>query len=195
MKKLLLMVLAVAMVGMAGCAGTIPTDSYMPQNFIRFDNKNPVDMGNFTYQPFLDGKVKPNQIQNTAMGSIYISSNVAEMVRRATALELEKTGLKLTDQTDISVAGDVLEFKADDLGYSVDWTYAIRYKILSKKDNKTLFTREYRPPMKSTGKFGLPSDLAPIVHEVILNGYDIFVRDAEARAILDKAAPEPEKKK
>jgi hypothetical protein len=194
MKKLLFVFMAVAIMGMAGCAGTIPTDSYTPQNFVRFDHNNPVDMGNFTYQPFLDGKVKPNQIQNTAIGSIYVSSNVAEMVRRATALELEKTGLKLTDKTDIAVAGDVLELKADDLGYSVDWTYAVRYKILAKKDNSPLFTREYRPPMKSTGKFGLPSDLAPIVHEVILNGYDMFIRDPEVQKLLDKA-PEPEKKK
>ena len=193
MRKVFLLTVLLAIVFASGCAGTIPTDSYTPQNFVRYDHNNAVDIGNFTYQPSLNEKIKPNQIQNTAMGSIFISTNVADMVRRVTALELEKTGLKLTDQASIVIAGDVLELKADDLGYSVDWTYAVRYKIHAKKDGSTLFSREYRPPMKSTGKFGLPSDLAPVVHEIVLNGYDMFIRDPDVRKLLDKA-PEPPKK-
>lgn len=176
---------------LSGCAGTIPTDSYSPQNYVRYDHHNKADMGAFTYAPLANAslKMKPNQIQNTALGSIYISTNVADMVKRATALELEKTGIVLTDQSSIAIGGDVLEFKADDLGYSVHWTYAIRYKIIDKNTRQNLYVREYRPEMKKTGKFGLPSDLAPIVHEIVLNGYDLFIRDPEVRKILDSSLP------
>jgi hypothetical protein len=187
MRKLMLIMMAVACLGMTGCAGTIPTDAYIPQNFARYDYGNSVDMGTFRYVPLSDAKLnlKPNQIQNTAMGSVFISMNVADMVKRATALELEKTGLVLKDLANIAVAGDILEFKADDLGYSVHWTYAIRYKIISKPSGRPIYEHEYRPEMKKTGKFGLPSDFASSVYETILSGYDMFIRDPKVRELLD----------
>lgn len=173
----------------SGCAGTIPTDTYIPQNYVRYENQNEVDMGVFTYIPLTNTKLKlkPNQVQNTALGSIYISTDVAGLVKRATALELEKSGFLLKDSSNITIAGDILELKADDLGYSVHWTYKIRYKIQNKETNKLLFSREYHPPMKKTGKFGLPSDFAPVIYEVILDGYDMFVRDSEVKALFDNA--------
>lgn len=173
---------------LSGCAGTIPTDSYVPQNFVRYEFQNKTDMDLFTYAPLSDPRLnlKPNQIQNTAIGSIFISTNVADLVKRATALELEKTGIFLTDQANIAIGGEVLEFKADDLGYSVHWTYGVRYRILEKSSGKKLYEQEYRPEMKKTGKFGLAGDYAPIIHEIILNGYDMFIRDPEVRILLDK---------
>jgi hypothetical protein len=114
---------------LAGCAGTIPVN-YSPQNFARYEGR--ADVGPFGYAPADTGKVKPNQIQSTAMGTILLTANIADLVQRATALELEKTGIRLGDSNPLMVSGEVLEFKADDLGYSVDWTYAVRYKISRK---------------------------------------------------------------
>ncbi len=199
MRKLFSLAAIVACLLMVGCAGTLPTESYTPQNIVRYEYKNSVDVGRFTYVPLADEKLKlkPNQVQNTAIGSMYIGTDVAELVRRATALELEKTGIMLNDQSPITVSGDVLELKADDLGYSVHWTYAIDYKIIDKTSGQSLYTHEYRPPMRKTGKFGLPSDYARIVHELVLDGYDMFIRDSAVRTALDKApniTPEPVKK-
>ena len=176
----------------SGCSATIPTDSYTPQNFVRYQHQNNVFVGNFSYLPETDPKLKlkPNQIQNTAMGTIYISTNVADLVRRATALELEKTGMFLSDKASIIISGDVLEFKANDLGYSIHWTYGIRYRISDKLTGQSLYAKEFRPEMKKTGKFGTASDYAPVVHEIVLNGYDMFIRDDEVRKILDVANDE-----
>lgn len=189
MRKLaVVFVFVVFCLGMAGCSGTIPTDHYTPQNFVRYDNHNTVDMADFVYEAMANPKLKlkANQIQNTAIGSIYISTDVADMVKRATALELEKTGVLLTDQSNIAVGGDVLEFKADDLGYSVHWTYGIRYRVIDKGAGTILYEKEYWPPMKKSGKFGGAASVAPLVHEIVLNGYDMFIRDPQVRLILDK---------
>jgi hypothetical protein len=188
MRRAILVLAAVVACGVVcGCAGTLPTNSYIPQNYARYDHGNIVDMGVFTYAPMSDEKrpVKSNQIQNTAAGSIYISTDVADMVKRATALELEKTGLVLKDLADIVISGDVLELKADDLGYSVHWTYVVRYKISNKASGNPLYAREYRPEMKKTGKFGMPSDYSSVVHEMVLSGYDMFIRDQKVRDLLD----------
>lgn len=171
-----------------GCAGTIPTESYTPQNHIRYENANSIALGTFTYSPTSKHPIAPNQIQNTAVGSVYISSNVSDFVKRATALELEKTGLKLSDLASIAVSGDVLEFMADDLGYSIDWTYRIRYKLIDQKTGNEIYSAEYKPSIKKTGKFGLASDFSSSVNNVVLDGYTLFARDAKVRGILDSAS-------
>lgn len=180
--------IAVLAVLIAGCAGTIPTDTYTPQNYVRYNNQNEIDMGTFTYVPLTNLKsgLKSNQLQNTTFGNIYISTDVADMVKRGTALELEKTGLLLKDSANLVLTADILELKANDFGYSVHWTYKVRYKIQDKQTGSMLLSKNYHPPMKKTGKSEQPSDLAPVVHQVVLDGYDMFIRDPDVRALLDR---------
>jgi hypothetical protein len=165
---------------LSGCAGTIPV-VYQPQNFVRYQGR--ADVGTFIYAPSQNGNVAPNQIENTAMGSIYIGADVAEFVRRATALELEKTGVALTDNSPIQVRGDVLRFKANDLGYSVDWMYCVRYRLARKSDSREVLNAVYKVAKKS-GKFGMAADYTPSVNELILSGYDQFIRDENTRRIF-----------
>ena len=132
---------------LAGCSGTIPVtqSAYIPQNFTRYEGR--VSIGEFTYEPARrlthlgHPKIAPNQLENTAVGSIYLSANVSDLVQRATALELEKTGFSLSGSNAIELSGDVLEFKADDLGYSVDWTYSIRYTIRDRRNATVLLNK------------------------------------------------------
>ncbi len=175
---------------LVGCAGTLPTNSYIPQNIVR--TAGTVDMGTFIYTPYVSGKVKKaNQVQNTAIGSIYISTDVADFVKRGTALELEKSGVLLDPNAPIRLDGDILEFKADDLGYSVDWTYKIQYKIIQKDNSHILFQKTFAPTPKKGGKFGLAQDYSSIVGENVLSGYDLFIRDTEVRNILENSKLPP----
>lgn len=198
---------------LTGCAGTIPV-TYSAQNFVRYVGK--ADIGNFTYIPadvdIVGGanaisdvkryrnlkrgetppprglaKVAPNQLQNTAVGSIYVGVNIADLVKRATALELEKTGFLIGDNNSIQVSGDVLEFKLNDLGYSVDWTYSIRYKLVQKSDGLELLNKVYEADPKKTGKFGMPADYAPSINEMILSAYNKFITDEKVRKIFAQA--------
>lgn len=171
---------------LSGCAVTLPTNSYTPQNFVR--KTGSVDMGTFTYVPYVQGLVKkPNQIQNTAAGSMYISMDVADFVKRGTALELEKSGISLNPSSPIKLDGNVLEFKADDLGYSVDWSYKVQYKLVQRSDSSILFDKTFTPSPKKTGKFGLPLDYANIAAECVLAGYDLFIRDPQVSILLETA--------
>ena len=171
---------------LSACAGTIPV-AYEPQNFVRYEGR--ADVGKFTYTPAQLGKLDPNQIENTAVGTtIYIGADVAEFVRRATALELEKTGVALTDRSPVQVSGEVLRFKAGDFGFNIDWTYCVRYKVTRKSDSREVLDAVYKVEKKS-GKSNLASDLTPSVNELILSGYDQFIRDDRTRAVL-AASPE-----
>lgn len=182
MQKLLnTLVIASAAWVLCGCAGTIPV-TYTPQNFVRYHGE--ADIGHFSYKPAEQGKVKPNQLQNTAVGSVYIGVNIAELVQRATALELEKTGFVIGDTHPLQISGEVLEFKADDFGYSVLWTYSIRYTIARKADSTILFDKICTAEPKKTGKFSLAADYSPSINEMILAGYDRFIKDSEVRKIF-----------
>jgi hypothetical protein len=176
--KSVVVVLGLFVISGCSTAVTIPVN-YSPQNFARYEGRT--DIGQFEYAPASAGKVAPNQIQNTAIGSIFIAANIAEVVKRATALELERTGIRLGDGNALAVSGDVLEFKADDRGSSVKWSYSIRYRINRKSDGTELLNKVYIAEPKKTGKFGLPSDYTPSINELILSAYDKFIRDEQAR--------------
>ena len=175
--------LAVLAVTLMACSGTIPS-SYTPGNIVRTDGATAI--GDFTYQPHDQGRAAPNQLMNTAAGTIYISENVVDLVRRATALELEKSGVRLDQDAGIAIGGDVLEFKADDLGYSVDWYYSIRYRIHSAGNPIPMFERTYTAPKKTTGKFGQPGDYTESVNVMIREAYEQFAGDPDVQAILGR---------
>ncbi len=176
-----IMLLAVFELG--GCASpTIPV-TYSAQNVTRL--KGELSIGDFTYRPAVEKKVKPNQVQNTApLGQIYIGANIADLAKRATALELEKSGVGIGEQHEIQVSGEVMEFKADDFGYSIDWTYSIQYKLCRMKDSQVLLNKLYVADLKHTGKTGAAADFAPSINEMILSAYEKFINDNDVRALL-----------
>lgn len=187
--SLILLIIGIAMC--SGCAVTLPTDAYTPQNYVRTSGK--VDIGNFTYVPFLNGKKvkKPNQIENTAAGSLYISTEVANFVKRVTALELEKSGVVLDTNAPLRLDANVLEFKADDLGYSVDWSYKVQYKLIDKATDTVVYDKSFAPPIRKGGKFGEAEAFTTVASETVLSGYDLFIRDLDVQRLLKEAALPP----
>lgn len=184
-------VLGVATVGflaLAGCSGTIPVN-YTPHNIVRYQGD--VDVGQFSYAPAKAGKVKTNQVANTAVGSIYLPTNVSDLVRRATAAELEKTGFKLDTSSPLRLTGTILNFEADDLGYSVDWSYAIRYVITNVLNGKQLLSKKYSADPVKTGKFGQASDYSSSINNLILSAYTKFIRDPMVKEIFTSKSTMP----
>ena len=94
--------LALSAALLCGCSGTIPVQ-YIPQTMLKAHGKTQI--GEFTYQPFLNGWVKANQIQNTAAGSVYIATDVAKLVQRGTASELEKAGIEIGPNSAVTLTG------------------------------------------------------------------------------------------
>lgn len=169
---------------LSGCAVTLPTTSYTPQNFIKASGK--IDMGTFQYMPFIEGKVKKsNQMQNTAAGQIYLSMDISDYSKRGTALELEKSGVVLLESANFRLDGNVIEFMADDLGYSIDLKYAIQYKIVDKNSSQVLFDKTFIAPQKKIGKFGDAVAYTTVASEMVLSGYELFIRDGDVKRIFE----------
>lgn len=166
---------------LSACSGTIPVQ-YIPQTIVKAEGQT--DIGQFTYEPFLQGHVRSNQIQNTAIGSILIATDVATLVQRGTAAELEKAGVRITADSPIRLTGVVKTFRASDIGFSARWTYTVQYTISRKSDQAILLQKDYSAPKVTTGKFGSPSDYAPSLNEMILAGVEAFLRDPEALRLL-----------
>lgn len=165
---------------LTGCAATLPVAPYSAQNYIRYNGSTGIS--DFTYTPFINGKVKSNQVQNTAVGQIMIASDIASVAQRGTALELEKTGIKLSD-SGVSLKGDVDQMMFDDLGYSVRVRYTITYSFIDSKGVE-IFRRTYSPDEKKIGKFGAASDYSNAVNEMVLAGYSKFIVDPDVKRIL-----------
>jgi hypothetical protein len=118
------LVVALAM-GLGGCTGTVPVD-YTPSSTLTAVGA--VQVGDFRYLPSIEGKYKPNQLHNTAMGTILLDKNVDVFFRNAVFTELRFVGVKV-GTGDRQLTGSIKEFLIDDLGYSVDWTVDVDYVV------------------------------------------------------------------
>ena len=171
---------------LGACSGTIPA-AYQPQSFVKIGSGE-ANIGEFRYTPADEGKVKSNQIKNTAIGSIYIATDIANLVRRATALEFERAGISIIDSARYDIQGDVLLFAADDFGYSVDWNYRINYRFSEKAAGAVLIDKVYESKEVKTGKFGGARVFTPSINEMILDALEQFMRDVRQLAIYSGSA-------
>jgi hypothetical protein len=173
----------------AACSATLPAQ-YEPQSIVRVKGTSYV--GSFEYQPYLDGDVERNQISSTVVNAIYMGSHVDEFVRRATALEMEMSGIDLNTNADRVVTGRITELTIDALGFSIDWSYEIEYSIVDREDGTVLFRRSYVADPRTTGKFGLPSDYTSALNDLVRDPIEQFLRDQEASWLFSETTrPEP----
>ena len=140
--------LACGAVLLAGCATVAPVN-YAPSSVLSASGA--VAVSDFRYLPAEAKVVDPNQIRNTAMGSIKIDRDVKDFVRNAVFAELRFVGIKPEDPTR-TLSGDIVEFLIDDLGYSIDWTLTVRYRVTGAAADPPLFESE-KVTQRKTAKF------------------------------------------
>lgn len=181
MKKLLSIIFISIL--LVGCSGTVETSQYSPQNYVKIDGK--VRLGNFSYLPADLGYVRVNQIENTALGSAFISEPVVDLVKRATALELHHSGVILdSDKKTLDV--QIKKFKIDDLGYSVDWFYTVSYKIIEHKTNLVLLDKEYSSTMTTSKSVTSLAEISNMINKLVASNFEKFINDYDARKALEK---------
>jgi uncharacterized lipoprotein len=127
----------------AGCAGAPVPVNYAPSSVMTASGS--LSVSDFNYLPAEvkpkepeKSPVAPNQIRNTAMGSILIDKEVKVFVRDAVFSELRFVGVKVNDEKRV-LKGDVEEFMADDLGYNIDWTFRVKYAVTDKASGKVVY--------------------------------------------------------
>ena len=130
------------------------------------------------------GKVRESQPENTAMGTIYFDQSIGEMVKHFTAKELSMTGIKVGIGK-LTILGNVKKLKIDDLGYSVDFSYTINYKLL--KNGEIVWDKDYSPTIVTVSKFeSSPREMITSqTYRLIASGYEKFINDNGVKTLLE----------
>lgn len=150
---------------LVGACATAPgvTINYSPTSTMTLHGE--VTVGKFGYAPAESGKVKDNQIQNTAIGNIYIAQPVADLFERALMLESRFVGITIADGP--TVHGKINSFIADDLGYSVDWTLDVTYIVDSASGGTQCYQSDKVLKEKTAKFFNFNGTLDTIIRKNI----------------------------
>lgn len=150
LKNLCKALFCLALLFTTGCVAPVAIN-YSPSSALSKSGK--IDIGNFEYLPSKNGEVKPNQIQNSAIGKILITDNIEAFVANATKIELKNIGYNLNTGSPI-VSGRINKLKAGDLGYSIDWEYDVVY-FIKDKNGKLMYEKPVYTTVKAN-KFVSP---------------------------------------
>jgi uncharacterized lipoprotein len=155
-------------IALSGCVSTVPVN-YAPSSTMSASGA--VSVSSFAYAPAAAGKVAPNQVRNTALGSVKFEQNVDLIFRDAVFKELRFMGVKMNDASK-DLSGEIEEFLIDDLGYSIDWTLRVKYVI--KRDGVVIYkgTKEVK---RKTNKF---INALGSLNETIKSNIEELVKDA-----------------
>lgn len=127
--KRLLTAIAVATV-LVGCSSTVPVN-YVPAPSMR--GEGAVSVGQFVYMPAQRGDVQANQFQpspNGALGAMYLSENVDELLKDALVKELIAAGFNPEDASGLQITGTVDRFIYDWVGFvEMDMYMDVSYTV------------------------------------------------------------------
>ena len=118
----------------AGCSikATLP---YTPVSTSEINAQFEVE--NFSYIP-PDKKLKPNQVQNTAAGSLYLTDNIDVFFTNDVKRELRQSEISLKPTGQCKMSGKLEQLLIDDLGYSVTYVSDATYTVTGP-DNNTIY--------------------------------------------------------
>ena len=147
--------LCAAILALSGCVSAPIPLNYAPSSVKSATGS--LSVGDFRYLPAEAGAPKqlpPNQIRNTALGTIKIDKDVSVFVRDAVFAELRFVGVKTNDPVRI-LTGDIEEFLVDDLGFNVDWTMRVKYTLTDVASKSVTFSA-VKTTQRKTAKFANP---------------------------------------
>lgn len=153
---------------LGGCAGPVVLN-YAPSSTMTV--KGAEKVGSFSYAPAAGGKVKPNQVRNTAVGNIYFEKPIHEYFEKAVLVESRFVGIDVSGSGPL-VHGTINEFLIDDLGYSVDWTLNVTY-IVDGTNGKACFESQ-KKLARNTNKF---ANIFGTLNEIVKDNIELLFKD------------------
>ncbi|HAM51422.1 MAG TPA: hypothetical protein DCP92_12305 [Nitrospiraceae bacterium] len=174
-------ILSFCLTTLIACATSKPyTMTYSTQSLPR--GKSDLNAETFKYLP-ADNKILPNQIENTAMGSILLDTDVSEYVKHAFQLELERSGyFSLTPK--ITFDCDIMRLKCDDFGYSVDWYLDITCYFIDNTTKTEVANESANITKKHLQKFGGLENFQRTLNSVIFEAYDKIISSPKLQQVL-----------
>lgn len=153
---------------LSGCAGPVVLN-YSPSSTMSV--KGTEKVGAFDYAPAKGGKIKPNQIRNTAAGNIFFEKPIHDYFEKAMFIESRFVGIEVGENGPV-VHGTIDEFLIDDLGYSVDWTLNVTY-VVDKNDGSTCF-KSQKKLARNTNKF---ANAFGTLNEIVKDNIELLFKD------------------
>ena len=117
---------------LGACEVKFTMPAYQPVTTQEF--KGAVTVNDFDYRP-KDG-VKPNEIRETAVGTILMTENVGTYYSNALRRELRQAGLSLTAGR-CTLAGIVHDFAIESLGFSATYISDVEYRLQTPGGEQT----------------------------------------------------------
>ncbi|MGE9296858.1 MAG: hypothetical protein ACQKBV_11275 [Puniceicoccales bacterium] len=155
---------------LTGCATDHPLN-YTPSSIMSATGS--VSVGDFAYLPAEKGEVDANQIRNTAIGSVKFEDPISDYYRQAVLTELRFVGININSNNHV-LSGEVMEFLADDLGYSIDWTITVRYIV--KSPQGAVLYDQTKTVERNTNKF---SNVFTAMNESVKMNIEDLIKDPE----------------
>lgn len=153
---------------MEGCA-RIPLN-YLPNSNNKISGS--LSISNFKYAPSINGKVKPYQIRNKAIGSLKFNKNIDAFFQDAVIAELNTAGIKL-DNKNHGLIGEIEDFFVDELGAHADWTLIVNYSVKNLQTGKALY-ESTKITKRNVSKL---ANLSIVVNEMIKSNIEELLKD------------------
>jgi len=163
---------------LSSCSGTIAM-AYSPSLVLK--GKGPVAVEPLKYVPHEEKKVEANQMQNTAVGAIYLTEPVSKFITDALVKELAFTGYSIDPTSDRIVRGAIRQFMADDLGYSVDWSVALNLEVLTGPSKSVDYSGSCEANTKTSKGPGFAHGA---VSQILRDCIEKFLKDVQAKRVL-----------
>lgn len=180
MRKFAYALLGFTCVALTGCSSAPVVLNYAPSSTMSVSGSEKV--GTFDYTPAKNGKIKPNQIRNTAMGNVILEKNIHEYFETALYTESRAVGIDVHNVKPV-VHGTINDFLIDDLGYSIDWTLDVTYVVDAPGSDKACYSQT-KKTQKHTAKFTNPFGT---LNEVMKLNIEELFKDPAYRACIAAA--------
>ena len=173
------LVVSFLFLGLVGCSSARVPVIYTAQNSVR--GREGIAAGVFSYRPAKAG-IKPNQIENDAIGNIYMDTDLANYVKRGFSLELDRSGFTAAPPQ-ITADCTINQIKVADLGFSADWYFKMSCSFRDLDKKAVIWQAQSYVEKKGASKFGNLEVLQRYLNGLILESYEqIF--SPETRRIL-----------
>ena len=143
---------------LSGCGVYVNVDNnYTAGNTVRYHKAKELAIGSFTYLPYIKGELShPTEVFLEGPETIYISVPVADLIKKITVSELEKTGIPISDLSNYVLNASVEYLRVGVVGFSgLQYTYIVNYEIKNSKDGSVLVSQKYAAtPLTMSGIVG-----------------------------------------
>lgn len=166
-------------------ACTLTTYQYYPSDYNNPRLSGTLYVGNFNYLPANLGQVPVDEIKGFGLGGFKLLPSVAEFVRNATKIELERSGVK-TSRGKLQLTGQVKELSRNILYLNhsmVDFRYLVNYKITDTETGEVLLDRDYYT-QRSGYHDDFVNNFGSNISKTIYASYEKFATDPDVKQIL-----------